>query len=110
MVTFDVALRARRRGLAERARGDLDQLLERYFGHFFATSCTRTTGEEGRGRGAQEADDAAAGGPRRRRAGRAQLRPLYPALEALVAHYRELDPLNMFNAGVGETSAKKGWG
>ncbi|HJG81127.1 MAG TPA: D-lactate dehydrogenase, partial [Brevibacterium senegalense] len=35
---------------------------------------------------------------------------LYPAPEPLIAHYRELDPLNMFNAGVGETSAKKGWG
>ena len=35
---------------------------------------------------------------------------IYPAPEQLVAHYRELDPLNMFNAGVGETAAKKRWG
>ena len=34
---------------------------------------------------------------------------LYPAPDPMVDHFRQLDPLNMFNAGVGETSAKKGW-
>lgn len=34
---------------------------------------------------------------------------LYPAPPDLVAHYRQLDPHNVFNAGVGKTSARKDW-
>ncbi|MFK4761507.1 D-lactate dehydrogenase [Microbacterium sp. ZW T5_45] len=34
---------------------------------------------------------------------------LYQAPPALVAHYKQLDPHNVFNAGVGKTSAQKNW-
>jgi D-lactate dehydrogenase (quinone) len=34
---------------------------------------------------------------------------LYEAPPSLVAHYRELDPGNMFNAGVGRTSPRRDW-
>lgn len=34
---------------------------------------------------------------------------IYTAPDSLEAHYRRLDPGNVFNAGVGSTSRKKGW-
>lgn len=34
---------------------------------------------------------------------------LYQAPPALVDHYRQLDPHNVFNAGVGKTSARRDW-
>lgn len=35
---------------------------------------------------------------------------LYAVPASLEAHYRQLDPRNVFNAGVGRTSAKRRWG
>lgn len=35
---------------------------------------------------------------------------LYKAAPALVAHYKELDPTNTFNPGVGKTTTRKYWG
>ena len=34
---------------------------------------------------------------------------MYPAKPALVRHYRQLDPLNHFNPGIGKTSRKSRW-
>ena len=34
---------------------------------------------------------------------------LYPAPAPMVEHFQQLDPLNMFNAGVGETSPRRRW-
>jgi D-lactate dehydrogenase len=34
---------------------------------------------------------------------------IYPAPEPMVEHFQRLDPLNMFNAGVGQTSPRKRW-
>ncbi|MGP9539170.1 D-lactate dehydrogenase [Brachybacterium sp. AOP43-C2-M15] len=113
MVTFDVALRRDDEDWLEVLPEEIaDQLLESvYFGHFFchvlhqdhvakkgvdpvALKKAMTALLESRG----------AAVPAEHNYGR-----LYPAPEAMVEHFRELDPLNMFNAGVGETSAKKGW-
>ncbi len=33
----------------------------------------------------------------------------YRAAPALEAHYRQLDPLNIFNPGIGQTSRERGW-
>ncbi len=35
---------------------------------------------------------------------------LYPAKPALAGFYRQLDPSNTFNPGIGQTSKAKGWG
>ena len=35
---------------------------------------------------------------------------LYPAKPALAGFYRQLDPSNTFNPGIGQTSKEKGWG
>lgn len=35
---------------------------------------------------------------------------LYPAKPALAAFYRQLDPSNTFNPGIGQTAKQKGWG
>jgi D-lactate dehydrogenase len=34
---------------------------------------------------------------------------LYAAKPALAAHYRRLDPTNVFNPGIGKTSRLKNW-
>jgi D-lactate dehydrogenase len=34
---------------------------------------------------------------------------LYPAGDAVVAHYKKLDPLNCFNSGIGRTSKRSRW-
>jgi D-lactate dehydrogenase len=34
---------------------------------------------------------------------------LYPAKPALAAHYRQLDPCNTFNPGIGQTSKLRRW-
>ncbi|MDN5688751.1 MAG: D-lactate dehydrogenase, partial [Brachybacterium sp.] len=113
MVTFDVALRRDDEDWLEVLPPQIaDQLLESvYFGHFFchvlhqdhvakkdadpvALKKEMTALLESRG----------AAVPAEHNYGR-----LYPAPEPMVEHFRELDPLNMFNAGVGETSARRRW-
>lgn len=114
MVTFDVALRRDDEDWLERLPEEIsDQLLESaYFGHFFCHVLHQDhVAKKGvdpvalKKRMTQLLVDRGAAVPAEHNYGR-----IYPAPEHLVAHYRELDPLNMFNAGVGETSAKKGWG
>ena len=114
MVTFDVALRRDDEDWLERLPEEIsDQLLESvYFGHFFCHVLHQDhVAKKGvdpvalKKRMTQLLVDRGAAVPAEHNFGR-----LYPAPEPLIAHYRELDPLNMFNAGVGETSAKKGWG
>ena len=114
MVTFDVALRRDDEDWLERLPEEIaDQLLESaYYGHFFCHVLHQDhVAKKGvdpvalKKRMTQLLVDRGAAVPAEHNYGR-----IYPAPEQLVAHYRELDPLNMFNAGVGETSAKKGWG
>src|SRR5690625_629292 len=113
MVTFDVALRRDDEDWLEQLPPQIaDQLLESvYFGHFFchvlhqdhvakkgvdpvALKKEMTALLESRG----------AAVPAEHNYGR-----LYPAPESMVEHFQQLDPLNMFNAGVGETSPRKRW-
>ena len=114
MVTFDVALRRDDTDWLEVLPPQIaDQLLESvYFGHFFchvlhqdhvakkgvdpvALKKEMTALLESRG----------AAVPAEHNFGR-----IYPVPAPMVEHFQQLDPLNMFNAGVGETSARKGWG
>lgn len=113
MVTFDVALRRDDEDWLERLPPHIaEQLLESvYFGHFFchvlhqdhvakkgvdpvALKQEMTALLESRG----------AAVPAEHNYGR-----LYPAPAPMVEHFQQLDPLNMFNAGVGETSPRKRW-
>ncbi|HLS33555.1 MAG TPA: D-lactate dehydrogenase, partial [Brevibacterium sp.] len=113
MVTFDVALRRDDEDWLEVLPPQIaDQLLESvYFGHFFchvlhqdhvarkgvdpvALKKEMTALLESRG----------AAVPAEHNFGR-----IYPAPESMVEHFQQLDPLNMFNAGVGETSPHKRW-
>ena len=113
MVTFDVALRRDDADWLEVLPPQIaDQLLESvYFGHFFchvlhqdhvakkgvdpvALKKTMTALLQSRG----------AAVPAEHNFGR-----IYPAPEPMVEHFKQLDPLNMFNAGVGETSPRKRW-
>ena len=114
MITFDVALRRDDEDWLERLPEDIaDQLLESvYFGHFFCHVMHQDhVAKKGvdaaalKTRMTQLLVDRGAAVPAEHNFGR-----IYPAPEQLVSHYRELDPLNMFNAGVGQTSATKGWG
>jgi len=114
MITFDVALRRDDEDWLERLPEDIaDQLLESvYFGHFFCHVMHQDhVARKGvdaaalKKRMTQLLVDRGAAVPAEHNFGR-----IYPAPEQLVDHYRELDPLNMFNAGVGQTSATKGWG
>jgi D-lactate dehydrogenase len=114
MITFDVALRRDDEDWLERLPEDIaDQLLESvYFGHFFCHVMHQDhVAKKGvdaaalKKRMTQLLVDRGAAVPAEHNFGR-----IYPAPEQLVGHYRELDPLNMFNAGVGESSARKGWG
>ena len=113
MVTFDVALRRDDADWLEVLPPRIaDQLLESvYFGHFFchvlhqdhvakkgvdpvALKKMMTALLQSRG----------AAVPAEHNFGR-----IYPAPEPMVEHFKQLDPLNMFNAGVGETSPRKRW-
>ncbi|MGO1225519.1 MULTISPECIES: D-lactate dehydrogenase [unclassified Brachybacterium] len=113
MVTFDVALRRDDQDWLEVLPPEIaDQLLESvYFGHFFchvlhqdhvarkgvdpvALKKTMTALLESRG----------AAVPAEHNFGR-----IYPAPEPMIEHFQQLDPLNMFNAGVGESSPRKRW-
>ncbi|WP_299305827.1 D-lactate dehydrogenase [uncultured Brachybacterium sp.] len=113
MVTFDVALRRDDADWLEVLPPQIaDQLLESvYFGHFFchvlhqdhvakkgvdpvALKKMMTALLQSRG----------AAVPAEHNFGR-----IYPAPEPMVEHFKRLDPLNMFNAGVGETSPRKRW-
>ncbi|PWH07156.1 D-lactate dehydrogenase [Brachybacterium endophyticum] len=113
MVTFDVALRRDDEDWLEVLPPEIaDQLLESvYFGHFFchvlhqdhvakkgvdpiALKRTMTRLLEERG----------AAVPAEHNYGR-----IYPAPRSMVEHFQQLDPHNVMNAGVGETSPRRDW-
>ena len=113
MVTFDVALRRDDEDWLERLPPHIaEQLLESvYFGHFF---CHVLHQDHVAKKGVDPValkqemtallEDRGAAVPAEHNYGR-----LYPAPAPMVEHFQQLDPLNMFNAGVGETSPHKRW-
>ncbi|UQN28830.1 D-lactate dehydrogenase [Brachybacterium kimchii] len=113
MVTFDVALRRDDEDWLEVLPAEIaDQLLESvYFGHFFchvmhqdhvAKAGVDPVALKKRMRTLLE--DRGAAVPAEHNYGR-----IYPAPEPMVEHFREMDPRNMFNAGVGETTSHRDW-
>ena len=113
MVTFDVALRRDDEDWLERLPPHIaEQLLESvYFGHFFCHVLHQDHVEKkGVDPVARKQEMTAllesrgAAVPAEHNYGR-----LYPAPAPMVEHFQQLDPLNMFNAGVGETSPHKRW-
>src|SRR5699024_7733642 len=113
MVTFDVALRRDEQDWLEELPPHIaDQLLESvYFWHFF---CHVLHQDHVAKKGADPAglkqemtallEDRGAAVPAEHNYGR-----IYPAPESMTEHFQQLDPLNMFNAGVGQTSPRKRW-
>jgi len=113
MVTFDVALRRDEQDWLEELPPHIaDQLLESvYFGHFF---CHVLHQDHVAKKGADPValkqemtallEDRGAAVPAEHNYGR-----IYPAPESMTEHFQQLDPLNMFNAGVGQTSPRKEW-
>ncbi|MGP5079696.1 D-lactate dehydrogenase [Brachybacterium alimentarium] len=113
MVTFDVALRRDDEDWLERLPPQIaDQLLESvYFGHFFCHVLHQDhVAKKGVDPVALKKEMTAllksrgAAVPAEHNYGR-----LYPAPDPMIEHFQQLDPLNMFNAGVGETSPHKRW-
>ncbi|MEE1649999.1 D-lactate dehydrogenase [Brachybacterium sp. J144] len=114
MVTFDVALRRDDEDWLEVLPEEIaDQLLQSvYFGHFFCHVLHQDhVARKGvdpfalKKRMTRLLEERGAAVPAEHNFGR-----IYPAPAGTVEHYRRLDPWNMFNAGVGETSVRKGWG
>ena len=113
MVTFDVALRRDDEDWLEVLPPEIaDQLLESvYFGHFF---CHVLHQDHVAKKGVDPValkkqmtallEDRGAAVPAEHNFGR-----IYPAPEPMIEHFQQLDPLNMFNAGVGESSPRKRW-
>ena len=113
MVTFDVALRRDDEDWLEVLPPQIaDQLLESvYFGHFFCHVLHQDhVAKKGVDPVALKKEMTAllksrgAAVPAEHNYGR-----LYPAPDPMIEHFQQLDPLNMFNAGVGETSPHKRW-
>jgi D-lactate dehydrogenase len=113
MVTFDVALRRDDEDWLEVLPPEIaDQLLESvYFGHFFCHVLHQDhVAKAGvdpvalKKRMTKLLEDRGAAVPAEHNYGR-----IYPAPEPMVGHFREMDPRNMFNAGVGETTPHRDW-
>src|SRR5699024_11804653 len=113
MVTVDGALRRDDEDWLERLPTEIaDQLLESvYFGHFFCHVLHQDhVAKKGvdpvvlKERMTTLLEDRGAAVPAEHNYGR-----IYPAPDPMVEHFKQLDPLNMFNAGVGKTSARKHW-
>ncbi|WP_245851160.1 D-lactate dehydrogenase [Brachybacterium vulturis] len=113
MITFDVALRRDDTDWLEVLPPQIaDQLLESvYFGHFFCHVLHQDhVAKQGVDPVALKQEMTAllqsrgAAVPAEHNVGR-----IYSAPEPMVEHFRQLDPLNMFNAGVGQTSPRKRW-
>ena len=113
MVTFDVALRRDDEDWLERLPPHIaEQLLESvYFGHFFChvlhqDHVAKKGGDPVAPKQEMTAllESRGAAVPAEHNYGR-----LYPAPAPMVEHFQQLDPLNMFNAGVGETSPRRRW-
>lgn len=113
MVTFDVALRRDEEDWLERLPPEIADQIEvsAYYGHFF---CHVMHQNHVAKKGVDTVElkkqmtklltDRGAAIPAEHNYGR-----LYQAPPSLEAHYKELDPLNVFNAGVGNTSPRKNW-
>ena len=113
MITFDVALRRNDDDWLEVLPQDIkDQLaLSSYYGHFFCHVMHQDhVAKKGvdpvalKHRMMKLLEDRGAKIPAEHNYGR-----IYPVPESMVEHFKELDPTNTFNAGVGMTSAKKNW-
>lgn len=113
MITFDVALRRDEEDWLEVLPPEIADQLEVsvYYGHFFchvmhqnhvAKKDVDTTALKAQM--TKLLTDRGAAIPAEHNYGR-----LYDAPEHLVEHYRQLDPCNVFNAGVGNTSPRKNW-
>ena len=113
MVTFDVALRRDDEDWLEVLPPEIADQLEvsAYYGHFF---CHVLHQNHVAKKGVDTAElkkqmtklltDRGAAIPAEHNYGR-----LYNAPPSLEAHYQQLDPCNVFNAGVGNTSPRKNW-
>ena len=113
MVTFDVALRRDDEDWLEVLPPEIADQLEvsAYYGHFF---CHVLHQNHVAKKGVDTAElkkqmtklltDRGAAIPAEHNYGR-----LYNAPPSLEAHYQQLDPCNVFNAGVGNTSPHKNW-
>ncbi|MFI8595605.1 D-lactate dehydrogenase [Microbacterium sp. NPDC078428] len=113
MVTFDVALRRDDDDWLEALPpGIADQLeVSAYYGHFFCHVLHQNhVAKKGvdtvelKKRMTRLLEERGAAIPAEHNYGR-----LYEAPPALVEHYKRLDPANVFNAGVGNTSPRKNW-
>lgn len=113
LITFDVALRRDDEDWLEVLPSEIaDQLIiSSYYGHFF---CHVLHQDHVAKRGVDPValkkqmtallEERGAAIPAEHNYGR-----LYQAPPTLVAHYKQLDPHNVFNAGVGKTSARRDW-
>lgn len=113
MVTFDVALRRDDEEWLEELPPEIADRLERsaYFGHFFCHVLHQNhVAKKGvdvielKKQMTKLLTDRGAAIPAEHNYGR-----IYPAPPALAEHYRQLDPCNVFNAGVGMTSPRRNW-
>ncbi|WP_326523539.1 D-lactate dehydrogenase [Sphingomonas sp.] len=113
IVSLDVALRPSERDWVERlpdaVAGQVSHAL--YYGHFFChvfhqDYVIRSGGDPAAIEHAllDALDARGAEYPAEHNVGH-----LYPAKPALAAFYRRLDPRNMFNPGIGQTSRRAGW-
>ncbi|MGO1319626.1 MAG: D-lactate dehydrogenase [Galactobacter sp.] len=113
LVTLDVALRRDDEDWLEVLPAEIADQLEviSYYGHFFChvmhQDYVAKKGVDGEALKAKMKDLLTQRGarfPAEHNYGR-----IYHAPEDLVEHYKELDPTNMFNPGVGQTSPHKNW-
>ncbi|WP_244944810.1 D-lactate dehydrogenase [Kocuria salsicia] len=113
MVTFDVALRRDDQDWLEVLPPEIADQLEvsAYYGHFFChvlhqnhVAKKGVDAVELKKQMTKLLEDRGAAIPAEHNYGR-----LYDAPPALEEHYRQLDPCNVFNAGVGNTSPRRNW-
>ncbi|KAB1656032.1 D-lactate dehydrogenase [Pseudoclavibacter chungangensis] len=113
MITFDVAIRRDDDDWLEVLPPEIADQLEvsAYYGHFFCHVLHQNhVAKKGvdtlelKKQMTKLLEDRGAAIPAEHNYGR-----LYDAPPSLVEHYKELDPLNVFNAGVGKTSPHKNW-
>lgn len=113
MVTFDVALRRDDQDWLETLPPEIADQLEvsAYYGHFFChvlhqnhVAKKDVDTVELKKQMTKLLTDRGAAIPAEHNYGR-----LYDVPAALEAHYKQLDPCNVFNAGIGNTSPRKNW-
>ncbi|MGO1544367.1 MAG: D-lactate dehydrogenase [Gulosibacter sp.] len=114
MVTFDVAIRRDDQDWLEVLPPEIANQLEvsAYYGHFFCHVMHQNhVAKKGvdtvelKNQMTKLLTDRGAAIPAEHNYGR-----LYDAPPALEEHYKQLDPRNVFNAGVGNTSPRRNWG